>query len=197
MVEIGRGDQARTIVVATGKGGRVLGHDLDNGELLWETPVGRHENDELETLTGPTEIWPGTFGGVLTPPAAADGVVYVATLNAPTTLSPDVPAYIGSRLDTAPGEVVAIDANDGRILWDVEVAGDPLGAATVVNDLVFTATFAGKIYALDRATGATVWTYDAPGGINGWPAVADDLIVWPVGLARPPRLIAFRVGASS
>ena len=67
---------------------------------------------------------------------------------------------------------------------------------TYVNDLVFTATFQGKIYALDRATGATVWTYDAPGGMNGWPAVADDIIVWPVGLANPPRLVAFRLGAN-
>jgi outer membrane protein assembly factor BamB len=120
-------------------------------------------------------------------------MVYVATLNAPTTLSPNVPAYIGSQLYTAPGQVVAIDATDGHIVWDVTLEGDLLGAATVVNDLVFTANFAGRIFALDRATGATVWTYDAPGGINGWPAVAGDTLIWPVGLARPPRLVAFRV----
>jgi glucose dehydrogenase len=195
LLEVEEGGRTRTIVVATGKGGRVLGHDLATGELLWETPVGRHENDDLEALEGPTAVWPGTFGGVLTPPSGADGVVYVATLNAPTTLSPDVPAYIGSQIGTAPGEVVAIDARSGAVVWSVEVAGDPLGATTVVNDLVLTATFAGRIYALDRGTGATVWTYDAPGGINDWPAVADDLIVWPVGLARPPRLVALRLGA--
>lgn len=197
LVDVERDGRTQTIVVATGKGGRVLGHDIATGELLWETPVGVHLNDDLDALTGPTDIWPGTFGGVLTPPSAADGVVYVATLNAPTTLSPDVPAYIGSRLDTAPGQIVAIDAANGAILWDVEVPGDPTGGTTVVNDLVFTAIFAGRIFALDRATGATVWTYDAAGPINGWPAVADDLIVWPVGLARPPRLVAFRVGEGS
>jgi glucose dehydrogenase len=195
IVEVAGDGRSRTVLVATGKGGRVLGHDIATGELLWETPVGRHENDDLTALSGPTDVWPGTFGGVLTPPSAADGVVYVATLNAPTTLSPDVPAYIGSRLDTAPGQIVAVDAATGAIVWDVEVAGDPVGATTVVNDLVFTATFAGRIHALDRATGRAVWTYDAPGPINGWPAVAGDLIVWPVGLARPPRLVAFRVGA--
>jgi outer membrane protein assembly factor BamB len=197
LVDVQRDGRTRTIVVATGKAGRVLGHDIATGELLWDTPVGRHENDDLEALSGPTEVWPGTFGGVLTPPSAADGVVYVATLNAPTVLSPNVPAYIGSALGTAPGQIVAIDAANGAILWDVEVASDPLGATTVVNDLVFTATFAGRIYALDRATGATVWTYDAPGLINGWPAVAGDLIVWPVGGARPARLFGFRVGAGA
>lgn len=142
-------------------------------------------------------MWPGTFGGVLTPPSAADGVVYVATLNAPTTLSPDRTSYIGSRIGTAPGQVVAIDAADGRILWDVFVDGDPLGATTVVNDLVFTATFQGTIYAFDRSSGEIVHTIDAPGGINGWPAVAGDDLLWPVGLASPLRLVAYRVPTSA
>lgn len=195
LVDVEIGGRHFRNVIGTGKAGTVLGHDLETGELLWETPVGRHENDDLEALDGPTDIWPGTFGGVLTPPAAADGVVYVATLNAPTTLSPDRTAYIGSRLGVASGQVVAIDAADGRILWDVEVDGDPLGAATVVNDLVFAATFQGRIYALHRDTGEIVHTIDAPGGINGWPAVVGDDLLWPVGMANPPRLVAYRVGA--
>ena len=85
------------------------------------------------------------------------------------------------------------DAADGHVVWDVTIEGDPLGATTVVNDLVFTANFAGRIFALDRATGATVWTWDAPGGINGWPAVADDLIAWPVGLPNPSLLVGLRL----
>jgi outer membrane protein assembly factor BamB len=91
------------------------------------------------------------------------------------------------------GQVVAIDAATGAILWDVEVDGDPFGGATVVNDLVLTGTFQGDIYALDRATGAEVWRYRAPGGVNGWPAVAGDTIFWPIGLAQPPRLLALRL----
>jgi glucose dehydrogenase len=193
LVELGTGSGARTIAVATGKGGRVLAHDRDTGELLWETPVGVHQNDDLDGLTGPTPVLPGTFGGVITPPAAADGVVYVATINAPTTLSPDQPAYIGSDFGTMPGQIVAIDATTGAVLWDVEVAGDPFGGATVVNDLVLTATFQGSIIALDRATGAEVWRYAAPGGINGWPAVAGDTVFWPIGLAEPARLLALRL----
>ena len=43
--------------------------------------------------------------------------------------------------------------------------------------------------------GAEVWRHTAPGGINGWPAVAGDLIVWPVGTANPPRLLALRLAA--
>lgn len=72
---------------------------------------------------------PGTYGGVLTPPASADGVVYAAVVNAPTTLHPDEPAYIGSELGTQDGEVVAVDAADGAIVWSTPVPGDPRGGA--------------------------------------------------------------------
>lgn len=176
------------VLVSAGKGGVVVGHDIESGEIRWRTPVGVHRNDELTALDGPTEVWPGTFGGIITPPAAHDGVVYAATLNAPTELAPDVPAYIGSEIGTAPGEVAAVDAATGELLWSTEVDGDPLGGATVVGDLVFTATYQGRLYALDRATGAVVWEHEAPGGVNGWPAVAGDQIVWPIGLARPAVL---------
>ena len=36
-----------------------------------ETEVGRHDNDDLTELDGPTTVAPGTYGGVLTPPASA------------------------------------------------------------------------------------------------------------------------------
>ena len=193
LVDVQDGGKTRRIAVATGKGGKVIGHDIDTGEVLWTTPVGIHQNDDLTSLPGPTEVFPGTFGGVLTPPASADGVVYVATLNAASLYEPDVPEVIGGNVGTMDGQVVAIDARTGAIVWDVVVPGDPTGGATVVNDLVLTATLQGKILALDRATGATVWTFDAPGGINGWPAVADDLIAWPVGLPNPAVLLGLRL----
>ena len=179
-----------TTLVSTGKGGIVFGHDVETGEILWETPVGIHRNDDLRKLEGPTDVWPGTYGGVLTPPSSADGVVYVATLNAPTEMSPDVTRYIGSELGTAPGEVAAVDAENGELLWSTEVAGDPLGGATVIGDLVFTATYQGRIYALARATGEIVWEFEAPGGINGWPALAGDLLIWPIGMSDPAMLLA-------
>jgi outer membrane protein assembly factor BamB len=181
------------VLVSAGKGGVIVGHDVETGDIVWRTEVGVHRNDELTELDGPTEIWPGTFGGVITPPAAHDGVVYAATLNAPTELSPDIPAYIGSEIGTAPGEVAAVDAGTGELLWSTEVAGDPLGGATVVGDLVFTATFQGRLYALARDDGEIVWEREAPGGINGWPAVAGGEIFWPVGLSDPPTLLALRL----
>jgi outer membrane protein assembly factor BamB len=184
---------SRPIVVGTGKSGVVIGMDAKTGKALWLTPVGLHRNDNLTALTGPTTVLPGTYGGVLTPPASADGQVFVATLNASNTLYPDRLSYLGAILGKMPGEVVAIDATTGRRLWDTKVTGDPTGGVTVVNDLVLTATVQGTIYALSRATGHIVWRLRAPGGINGWMSVSGNTIVVPVGATVKPVIWALRL----
>jgi outer membrane protein assembly factor BamB len=136
---------------------------------------------------------PGTYGGVLTPPSTTGGAVYLATLNAPSTLRPDATAYFGSFLATHPGEVVALDALTGRTLWTTKLPGDPLGATAVVNDLVFTAVFDGTVLALRRSDGQIVWRYRAPGHINGSMSVAGTDVFIPVGGATPPRLVMLRL----
>jgi outer membrane protein assembly factor BamB len=183
----------REVVIGTGKGGVLVGLDPTTGTALWSTPVGSHQHDDLTSLDGPTKVLPGTFGGVLTPPATADGVAYVAAINAPSTLQPDKPSYIGSDLGLADGVVVAVDAATGKVRWSTKVPGDPLGGAIVVNDLVLTALLGGELVAIDRGTGKIVHTIDLPGGVNGWMvAVGDDLIV-PVGNSNPPQLLAYRL----
>ncbi len=181
------------VVVGAGKGAVVVGIDPETGARMWTTPVGTHLNDDLEALSGPTEVAPGTFGGILTPPATADGVVYAAVVDAPVVLSPDETAYFGAELGVNDGQVVALDATDGTILWSVSVPGDPLGGVLVLNDMVVTATLDGRLVALDRSDGETVWQKEAPGGLNGWMSAAGDLLVVPVGNADPPQLVAYRL----
>jgi outer membrane protein assembly factor BamB len=182
------------VVVATGKGAVLVGLDPDTGDLLWQTPVGHHENDELTTLDGPTLVAPGSFGGVITPPATADGVVYAAVIDAPVTYVPDETAYFGATPGQADGQMAAVDAATGRLLWQTDVPGDPFGAATVINDVVLTATLQGTLVALDRENGEVVWQQQLPGGTNGWMSVAGDLLVVPIGIGDPTQVVAFRLG---
>jgi glucose dehydrogenase len=184
----------RDVVVSSGKSGVVVGLSPTDGKALWTTEVGRHHNDDLTALTGPTDVSPGTYGGVLTPPAAAGGTVYLPVDDAPVTLKPDETAYFGADVMKGKGLVAAVDARTGTVKWQRRVPGQPLGGATVVNDLVFTATLTGWIVALDRHDGKIVWRHRAPGGINGWMSVAGDTIVVPVGNARPSKLLALRLG---
>lgn len=185
--------ERQRIVAVTGKGGRVYVLSPD-GKRRSETLIGKHLNDDLTELTGPTEVFPGLFGGVETPPAVADGVMYAATLNAGNVHAPDVQNYLGgAKLGQMPGDLAAVDLATGAVKWSTPVNGDPLGGATVVGDLVFSATYQGDIVAVKRDTGAIVRTFPAPGGVNGWPAVTEDTILWPIGISETPRLVAYRV----
>lgn len=183
------------VAISSGKGGFVLGLNPRTGRLLWKTAVGIHRNGDLPKLTGSTTVYPGTFGGVLTPPASADGVVYAATLNASSTLTPDHTFYFGGKIGTMDGDVVAMSARTGKVAWDTKVPGDPTGGVTVVNDLVLTATYQGAVVALNRSTGAIVWKAQEPGVINGWMSVVGGAIYVPVGSSA--QLVALKLPANN
>ena len=214
----GEENETRKVVISTGKGAVVFGLDSATGRELWRTPVGKHQNDQLTSFDEPIEVFPGVQGGIVTPIATADGVVYVSVINAPTTYKSDedYQAEEQTRLFTNPSNVVAIDAATGEILWDVEVTAELIGVAdlfasfdfaeqpdlfggmTVVNDLLFTATYFGQILAFDRSNGELVWVHQASSSINGWPAVSGDMIVFPVGqpseiAGTQPHLVAFKL----
>ncbi len=183
------------VIISTGKLARVIGLDPD-GTVLWDTPVGMHMNDDLDTFEGALDVMPGAVGGVVTPIVVADGVVFVSVVNAPIMYAGPEESSTGNavRLGSFDSQLVAIDAASGEILWDVSLPGDSFGGATIVNDLVFTSMLSGVILAFDRATGMEVWSYEAPGGINGWLAIVDDRMVIPVGFANPPVLLSLALG---
>ncbi|HWJ96993.1 MAG TPA: PQQ-binding-like beta-propeller repeat protein [Acidimicrobiales bacterium] len=185
----------RDVVISSGKLGIVYALDADTGDEIWKTPVGKHQNDELTEIDGPTLVYPGSLGGVQTPLAIADGTVYACVMNAPTEYAgPEETSYgFTVQLGKANSQMVAIDADTGSIEWEVDLPGDSFGGSTVSGDLVFTSSFGGEVLALDRATGKTVWSYEAPGGINGWPAIAGGELYVPVGMADPPQLLKFEL----
>ncbi len=194
------------IVLGAGKMGRVFAFNRDSGAILWITNVGRHENDQLAALPpGNTTVYPGVLGGVETPMACANGTVYVPYVDLYTNWTPTSSLSIGVRNASQPvtqpitegkGGLVAIEIDTGKILWEKEFDTLNVGSATVINDLVFTATFDGEIYAFDGMAGEQVWNFTAPAGINAWPAVANDTIVWPCGVGGTPQVIALRPGGA-
>lgn len=191
-------EDSSQVIVSSGKYGRVVGMAPDTGEVLWDTPIGIHENDELQSFEGSIQVYPGYLGGVTSPLAIADGVVFAAMVNAPTDLpeqkidfEPDSPNFSLHN-----GQMVAVDAKNGEIVWDVEVEGQPFGGATVINDLVFGSTLTGEFFALDRYSGAERWSDQLANGVNGWPAVSGDTIVLPAGVMTGEdegRLVAYRL----
>ncbi|MBF6600201.1 MAG: PQQ-binding-like beta-propeller repeat protein [Dehalococcoidia bacterium] len=189
----------RDIVIGAGKLGYVVAFDRNTGDVVWKVAVGQHMNDNLQTLpqNQSVQVLPGPLGGVETPMAYANGVVYVPVNNLAafyTACGLDVSKFDFSG---GTGELVAIDVNTGQYLWDKQLPSANYGAATVVNDIVFTTTFDGTLYGFNAKTGEQVYRAQLPAGINGWPAVSGDTIIFPAGVGATPSLVALRVGAGN
>ncbi|MDR2876410.1 MAG: outer membrane protein assembly factor BamB [Methylobacillus sp.] len=86
--------------------------------------------------------------------------------NAGVTLA-DGAAYVGF----AGGKMVAIKADDGRLLWEASVAlpkgvteieriADITSLPVVEGRMVYAAAFQGRVAAVDRTNGRVMWTHD-------------------------------------
>lgn len=199
----------RPLAIAAGKMGFVYAFDRTTGALVWKRSVGQHNGHDRDNLraidgndrsTAARQVLPGIFGGVETPMAADRDTLYVPTVNVASAFGPEQigPAKAPRPPHVAhPGEIVALDVATGGVRWDRTLPSPVYGAATVVNDLVFTTTEEGTIYALRKATGAIAWQARLPDGTNGPLAVAGDtLLVFPnipFGNDQPIAMFAYRL----
>jgi len=177
-------DDGRKVVFSSGKHGIVVALNRDTGEVFWRTPVGTHKNDNVSAIPEGTaiEVYPGTLGGVETPMAYANGMVFAPVYELSSW-------YTGAGFDpdhpfnftTATGIIVALNAADGTIAWQVDMPSGPLAGITVTNDILFTAGLDGAIIGLSTSDGTRVFSYQAPAGINTSPAVSGDSIFFAAG----------------
>jgi outer membrane protein assembly factor BamB len=198
-------------VIGGGKMGIVYAMNASSGALLWKTPVGEHnghDDDSLNLLEHriklklPLLFLPGSFGGILTNMAVDDGSVYVTTLDLELEFSKTSEVDGGApKHITEGGEIEALNLSTGRVEWDTKVSQLPLGATTVVNNLIFTTLFDGELIALNRVTGAIAYRVRVPDSTNAGIAVAGDTILVPAGGPRSsagskptPQVVAYRLG---
>jgi len=73
------GDPRSQVIISTGKLGRVIGLD-PKGNVLWDTPVGMHQNDDVASFEHQLKVMPGPLGGVLTPIAVAEVLRLIAAV---------------------------------------------------------------------------------------------------------------------
>lgn len=194
----------REVAIGSGKDGIVTAVDVKTGKPVWSTPVGRHnghDDDGLLAMRGQSsqikggEVFPGTLGGVIAPPAASKTTVFVPIVNHALT------AAGGSEIGEAgglEGGMAAVDIKTGKILWEQEYPAAAFGSPVVMNDLVFFTTFDGTVRALDQKSGGEVWSAALPAGSNSAVTASGNTLVVPAGLAtqegQKPAIIAYRVG---
>ncbi len=171
------------VVFAAGKHGIVVAANSETGEELWRTPVGRHENDNVQEIPeGETlEVYPGNLGGVETPFAFANGRVFVALLNGAGYYTSTGVGTGPESLATANGQVVALDGSTGEIVWDVTVPTPLFAAATVINDVVFTGGLDGIVRGFAFEDGSQVFSYQTASGLSAPLGAYGDLLLVPSG----------------
>lgn len=196
----------RQLAIGSGKSGIVVAVDRKSGKPVWERPVGTHnghDDDGLLAMRGEysklkagSEVYPGTLGGVIAPMASDGKSVFVPVVEHPITVD-----RAGGEIQEAPeltGEMVALDVKSGAVRWAKKYEAAAFGAPTVVNDMVFFATFDGVVHGLDAGSGGEVWQASLPAASNSGLMASGDTLIVPAGLAsaegQQPAIVAFRVG---
>jgi outer membrane protein assembly factor BamB len=177
------GGKKTEIVIGAGKSGKVVAFRADDGKRLWTLDIGDHNKYEYGLLPAkPVVYCPGSLGGVLTPMAESGNVLYVPwidlCLKASATTAPVPPSPVSET-----GDLAAVNAATGVIIWKRTFKSLDAGAATVANNVVFTSTFNGTIYALSTKNGSVLWSTKAPAGVNSFPAVTKTMLI--VGAGAP------------
>jgi outer membrane protein assembly factor BamB/lysophospholipase L1-like esterase len=126
--------------------------DRQTGETVWEVSLTRGS----------------PLGGVMVTAAVHDGVIYV---NSNKWVAFGIFSGTQSPLDTS--STFALDARDGRILWETPMPAPMFGALTYANGVVYHGTIDGTVHALSAVDGTELWS-DKPGGdIAGGFSVVD------------------------
>jgi alcohol dehydrogenase (cytochrome c) len=204
------------VVIDGGKGGILIELNAQTGKLIWKLPVGihtGHDNDGLLTehaapashITLPAEfsLEPGAFGGIETQLATNGSTVFAAVndLGMPITVHgvAESSKAFAASIGTANGEMVAVNVDTGKIIWDDKLPSSPYGAATVTNGVVFTTTYSGYLYAFNAATGAILLKTPLSSGSNAPVAVDGNYVIAGAGVQVPKTdkqlIIAYKLGA--
>lgn len=151
VAKIGEGSQSRARlasgpVVANGRvytidtQAVVRAFDTKTGAEAWARPVG-----DPKARSGGISLWDGESTG-------AHGILFGGGVS-----------FEGGRIyaTSGLGDVEAIDAATGAMIWRVRPAGPLRGAPTIANDNVYVTTQDNQLFALNPADGKVRWTASA------------------------------------
>lgn len=177
-------DESRIAVGAAGS--KVVALDISDGSKAWSSSIEAVDN---------------TSPYVISNMAAAHDMVYVPVANVPKDADAGDLAGTVKNLqesDNPHGQLVALNASDGKVAWKTKLNSVPLGAATVVNDLVFTSTLDGNVYAFDAGNGDELWSSKLPAGAAGPIAAYGGTLIVPAGFVfkrgQQAQVVAFTIG---
>jgi len=135
-------------------------------DALWATPI----------TDGKTIYLASMDHNVYALPIGSKNPTWVRPLNgamvSPPTLSSEGVLYVG----TFSNEVVAIDSQSGKIIWEKPTSNWVWASPVTYDGLVCAADTGGMLYAFDAETGDVVWDYDAQAPITGSPLIHEGTV---------------------
>lgn len=133
--------------------------------------------------------------------AVAHDSVYVPVANLPKDLASLDGEQLTNKLQgksSNNGQIVSLNTSNGDVNWTKKLASVPLGAATVVNNIVFTSTLDGHVYGFNAGNGDTVFESKLPAGAVAPLAAFDGTLIVPAGWAhgkgQKAQVVAFTIG---
>jgi len=91
--------------------------------------------------------------------AVADGVVYVSTL-----------------VNMYKGYVIALQGNNGSLVWSEATDDPPITASAILNGVVYVGAENGDLYALQAGNGSPLWHYTIFGAILSTPVLSGEMV---------------------
>ncbi len=132
-------------VYIAGRDGTVAAIDVTTGERDWETVVPRLTRGSIDSL--------GLWNRALRPLESSDR----QRLSAGPGLGAGM-LVVGS----SDGEVAALTAADGHLLWNVVLGSEVVSTPAVDSNIVIVRLANGQLVALDARDGSTRWIVDQP-----------------------------------
>jgi mono/diheme cytochrome c family protein len=179
-----KSDETRIAVGAAGD--RVVALYADKGAKTWSRQIDSKE---------------GTSTRVISNMAAAHDTIYVpvADISKQVTATSVDGLLAALKVEKrASGRLVALNVDNGKVNWTKQLSSPPLGAATVVNDIVFTSTLDGHVYGFNASNGDEVWSSPLPAGAVAPIAAYSGTLVVPAGFVtkrgQKAQVVAFTIG---
>ena len=101
------------------------------------------------------------------------GRIFVTHNNWPAGFDPDNLFFPIFEDPANTSDLIALDANNGNILWRVPVASPTLGGILYSNGVVYTTHSLGLLRAYDSNTGAVLWEDQAGARAAAGPTISD------------------------
>jgi outer membrane protein assembly factor BamB len=143
------------IVYIASDDGFVYAIHAKDGGPAWKTDIGNAYPHEERVNLG-TSPSPSGFDYRQSSPVFADGLIYVGSFD---------------------GNVYALDANDGKVVWKFKTGAKVRATPTIFNGVVYIGSWDGKSYALEAKTGKPLWYAPVQGQVQSTALVVDGMVI--------------------